>query len=471
MAVSNENDASTVGCLLVVSGVGIGLAIFLALTQKEPAWFWLMVLGALVQWGVFSIHKEAIKPIDKIKLELAAARLRIERIDEEKKNLELALLAFRERGRSEGRALSLYKLELEKLDSSKKEIDREKSDLLNQKEFARRELVELEAKRREHEIRMKEIRQQVETELSEMWQKCWDEKSSGFPMLAAKSADAWMAVWENDVSALRRRAPVAAIDLKRKLSKEIRGLKESEAIHRSLVEYYESLFPWIEEFRGESSPADLVGEETTDEGFRPLWIQASEWQNLSEVQRSQLALDRYIERKKSKWEIGIEYERFCGYELEKKGWKVEYHGAIRGIDDLGRDLLARKPGRVLVVQCKNWSQHKEIHEKHVFQTYGTMVAMRIEEPESEILGWLATSTRLSARAKKFADALGLKVNESLKIGPFPRIKCHGESGIYHLPFDQQYDAIVMRPERRDIYCHTAEEAESKGFRRAMIWRG
>jgi hypothetical protein len=56
------------------------------------------------------------------------------------------------------------------------------------------------------------------------------------------------------------------------------------------------------------------------------------------------------------------------------------------------------------------------------------------------------------------------------MGDFPRIKCNinrttGEQ-IYHLPFDQQYDAAVVDCAKGECYAFTVKEAEEKGFRRA-----
>jgi hypothetical protein len=42
--------------------------------------------------------------------------------------------------------------------------------------------------------------------------------------------------------------------------------------------------------------------------------------------------------------------------------------------------------------------------------------------------------------------------------------------IYHLPFDEMYDATVVHPDRGEFYRATVAEAEEEGFRRAMRWR-
>ena len=42
--------------------------------------------------------------------------------------------------------------------------------------------------------------------------------------------------------------------------------------------------------------------------------------------------------------------------------------------------------------------------------------------------------------------------------------------IYHLPFDQQYDKILI-DKQGEFFAHTVKEAEEKGFRRAFRWSG
>jgi hypothetical protein len=85
-----------------------------------------------------------------------------------------------------------------------------------------------------------------------------------------------------------------------------------------------------------------------------------------------------------------------------------------------------------------------------------------------------TSTRLSERAQEFADFLGIETEVERKYDrDYPMIKCNvgGEEKIYHLPFDQQYDNVVIEQEKGEYYVRTTAEAEAKGFRRAYRWRG
>jgi hypothetical protein len=145
---------------------------------------------------------------------------------------------------------------------------------------------------------------------------------------------------------------------------------------------------------------------------------------MSRAETTQLALDRYWQKKKTPWEVGRDYERYVGYRYETDGWKVYYQGIIEGFDDLGRDIVASKENRVEIVQCKYWSQHKEIHEKHLFQLFGTTTAYRLDHPASVVSAKFVTSTQLTERARQFAQALNIAVDESYKLERYPCIKCN-----------------------------------------------
>lgn len=129
----------------------------------------------------------------------------------------------------------------------------------------------------------------------------------------------------------------------------------------------------------------------------------------------------------------------------------------------------------LVIQCKRWSQDKQIREKHVNQLFGTLTMYRFDHPFENATGVLYTTTVLSDRAKEFARALGIEFVENYPFRPYPAIKCNvsrttGEH-IYHLPFDQQYDHVLIEQERHERYVETVEEAEGLGYRRAWRWQG
>lgn len=216
------------------------------------------------------------------------------------------------------------------------------------------------------------------------------------------------------------------------------------------------------------------------------YLSDEEWKRLTVTQRNQLALDRYIQnRKKSSWAIGRDYEMSCAYSLRSQGYSVEMHGIEKKLDDLGRDLIAQRfdktlfetdytKGELLVIQCKCWNKDFPVRENVLMQLYGTTIAYQIENKKQLGTGikvvpvlMIPSFTKLSNMAICFAKELGIRISRQ-EFMEFPRIKCNinGNSKIYHLPFDQQYDNTQIKNEG-EFYAFTIAEAESKGFRRAM----
>ena len=189
-----------------------------------------------------------------------------------------------------------------------------------------------------------------------------------------------------------------------------------------------------------------------------------------------MAFDRFWSRPKSKWLLGRIYERYVGYLYEIKGYDVEYVGIFKGYEDLGRDLICQKGNDFIIIQCKNWSQFKTIYEKHIFQFFGTVFQYKDENPNKKVKAIFYTTTKLSDLARRFAQELGIELQENLKFEKaYPSIKCNinrvDGTKIYHLPFDQQYDNVKIEKERGEFYCAKVGEAENKGFRRAFRFRG
>lgn len=262
------------------------------------------------------------------------------------------------------------------------------------------------------------------------------------------------------------------------------GRLRREAVYQAKVAQYQldyllSLNPHLED-ELEMTPEEATSllpdhyESSPDDPCKA-WLSPEEYQNLPNVQKWQRALDHYNNRKKSNWQIGIEYERYIGYLLEQKGYRVRYFGATEGRSDMGRDLISENKNQILIVQCKRWSKDKTIHEKHIFQLYGTTVLQRFRTTsDKEILGVFVTTASLSPLAEMCAKHLGIKVYTHVPLESYPQIKCNisntGER-IYHLPFDQQYDRTMLNPDDGDMYVSTVLQAEAKGFRRAFRWHG
>jgi hypothetical protein len=309
-----------------------------------------------------------------------------------------------------------------------------------------------------------------------------ENRFAGIEILAEAWADYELARGEVEAQDLiRKKHPAySSAEVVRAKSKELAAVRKRAKYLEQVLKLYEWHVPWLTELRDleeEESYAKLASVDG-DQGDDPVagWLTKEEWAALSPAERNQRALDRYWKAKKSKWQIGRDYERYVGYLYENDGYDVAYYGIEKGLEDLGRDVIARKDGRIDVVQCKRWSAERTIHEKHVFQLFGTVTAFRIDNPDSIVSGRFVTTTKLSDRARAFAERLEIRVDEAFAFDEsYPCIKCNVSMAdgvrIYHLPFDQMYDATVVHRERGEFYARTVKEAEDAGFRRAFRWHG
>ena len=248
------------------------------------------------------------------------------------------------------------------------------------------------------------------------------------------------------------------------------------------LQYLLALYPGLQDVL-DMDYADLQFEKgkIPEHDYTRDYLSKEEWDSLSVSDRNQLALDRYVEsNSKTKWQIGRDYEMYIGYTYEQDGWSVQYTGVELGYEDLGRDLVAVRGDDTHIVQCKYWGESKVIHEKHIMQLYGTMVAYRIQNPSKDprnIKGIFVTNITLSDTASKFAQLLDIVVRENIPKGEFPRIKCNigkdeygANTYIYHLPMDLNYDSVKL-DKPGECLVFTVREAEEKGFRRAFKWTG
>lgn len=330
-----------------------------------------------------------------------------------------------------------------------------------------------------------------------------EEKSIFFPSLLAARLYAFDAITEIQKQTFlsKMRPSWVSADKLQLIRKDAR--EQLRLLHRLefRLRYLESLFPWLADFSDEDISSLMedtdrqVGAVAEFDSEDPIYesnlISREEGQKLSTAERNQLALDRWLKnRNKSAWQIGREFERFYGYQMESKGFSVQYHGALDGLEDLGRDLVAQKGEKTLIIQCKYWAKHKTIHEKHIYQLYGTWCDYIISKnlmPKSrqgelfserdilkKVVPKFVSTAKLSDRAKLAAEMLQVEVEiiENVEMN-YPRIKCNisstGEK-IYHLPIDQQYDKVKIEPKKGELYAMACKVAEEKGFRRAWKWR-
>lgn len=284
-------------------------------------------------------------------------------------------------------------------------------------------------------------------------------------------------------SSVERKKKIASI---REIRSEAKSRIEESKIALYQLEYLKKLYPLIDDildmdFREISNFKSLTD---IEENYDPIrkYISDDEWKKLSQIEKNQLALENYIKsRKKSNWQIGRDYELFVGYTMESKGYLIDYYGSINGLEDMGRDLIVKSKSnkKIEIIQCKYWSKKKTIHEKHIFQLFGTMIGYGIENNISKrnLKGTFITNIDFSPKAVLVAEELGINLINNFEMNEFPRIKCNigkdlngKETKIYHLPMDQQYDKVkIDKP--GEFYAFTVYEAETNGFRRAFKWHG
>jgi len=280
--------------------------------------------------------------------------------------------------------------------------------------------------------------------------------------------------WGYDSRRLKKVASLREIraDAKRRIA------EAKEAIYQ--LEYLKALYPGLEDVLDtDYRELRFIGEIPDHDPTRD-FLSKEEWDSLPSSEKDQLALDRYIQsRQKTKWQIGRDYELSVAYEYIKKGYSVDTFGSRNGMEDLGRDLIATNSNRIVIIQCKYWSKEKTIHEKHLFQLYGTVTMYKIEHPGCffDISPVFVTNTSLSPVARQVAKVLNISVVESHEMVNFPRIKCNigkdefgNTTRIYHLPMDAQYDTTQIKSPG-EFYAFTVQEARTAGFRRAYKWHG
>lgn len=311
-----------------------------------------------------------------------------------------------------------------------------------------------------------------------------NQKKQTFPYLADLFAELDRYEAEAAAAALRAKSFPAvkkAEEIESNGKKLAKLRRENKSLHYQL-NYLKDTVPWLEEFitlpPAQAYVAETAAAVEDEYNLYREWLDPDEWKALAPIEKFQIALNRYRENcihgspTKTAWAAGIEYERYIGYRYEQNGFSVRYTGATDGLGDLGRDLIAQKEGRTLIVQCKRWNAHKTIHEKHIFQLYGTLEKYRFEHPQEQCIGVFISTAELSPIAKDAANFFEIETRVIPYSAEYPMIKCNiaanGER-IYHLPMDQQYDRVAIETEKGECYTETVAEAESLGFRRAKKW--
>lgn len=305
--------------------------------------------------------------------------------------------------------------------------------------------------------------------------------SQNCPWLAERISDYFeMLDTKEEQYLIHKRNPaIVASKLIAEMKKDKKELLKENKLLQYQLTYLISNFPMLEDLMQLSNSeiqeaiSNINENEDNKDEYDILknYISPEEYNKLPTIEKYQLALDRYLNKKqKSLWEIGISYERYIGYIYENKGYKVLFNGALEGFDDLGRDVIAENKNEILIIQCKYWKKERIIHEKHIFQLYGTMILKQLNT-KKKVKGILVTTTILSDTAKQIAKYLNIQFKENeIFDKTYPCIKCNinktTKEMIYHFPFDQQYDRIQIDLKSGEKYVSTVIEAEMLGFRRA-----
>lgn len=240
-------------------------------------------------------------------------------------------------------------------------------------------------------------------------------------------------------------------------------------------EYLLSIYPELKVYRNDDAYLQYMQEEEERCNIKN-WLVDNEYEKLSETEREQLAVDRYIDNfnyKWTNWEKGRNYEIYVAYMLYNAGYDIIQEGLNKKLEDKGRDIIAthRKNGRILIVQCKNWSEHSMIRENVIFQLYGSYMQWLVDNSKTlsdDVVPCLYYTCQLSPVAKECAKMLKVEC-VYMPIGRFPAIKCNinknTKEAIYHLPFDRHYDLVKINAKGKG-YMFEISKAIEAGFRRA-----
>lgn len=329
-----------------------------------------------------------------------------------------------------------------------------------------------------------------------------EEKAKAFPWLLAARSEFEDLLARRDARFLETKKHPATKSAELVREHRVKAKEAELNLNQSLYRqhYAEKLFPWLTDLLDEDLQKMIADFKTFDSTRNDTeavanpaqtYLTHTEYMELSETERNQRALDRHESSPKTKWQIGRDFERYVGYLLEEDNYDVFYYGATQGLEDLGRDLVATRKEETLIVQCKYWSSEKTIHEKHVYQLYGTFCDyvisnnLGLQSKQGKLFGardalhnvrpLLLTTAKLSERAQLASKLLNVESKTiPMEKWNYPKIKCNvsqrGGIKIYHLPFDQQYDTVKIEKERGESFVATCIVAENLGFRRAWRWK-
>ena len=241
---------------------------------------------------------------------------------------------------------------------------------------------------------------------------------------------------------------------------------DSEDDHALMRDQWTTIIKGLKKRKTEPKPKIMPVERKTDAQIGIDFENGNDKSSKTKVQNPRASMKRFwITQGLSPEEIGRRYEIYIGWHYETIGWKVEYNGAVMGLEDSGIDLICTKGDMILIIQCKNWNRNRVIHEKYIHQLFGSASDYKMKVSEGFRVGAaFYTSASFSEKAKETAKRFHIMLHEQYYLEKFPCIKCKSDTHTYYIPNDIEYFTVNIDTKNGDMFCGSVDEAESLGFK-------
>ena len=170
------------------------------------------------------------------------------------------------------------------------------------------------------------------------------------------------------------------------------------------------------------------------------------------IRHQRYGLDGSPSEPKSNRQIGLEYEMSVAHEYRLHGYKVDLRGSRLGYDDMGIDVIAKRDGRTVLIQCKYWGYGKLIRENIVCQLKGSwdFYLLKNHLPRENVQARIITNIYLSETAKEVADALGIvyeEGHEKVIVSELKADVANEDGGNDDMPDEIEWDEIPLYQSR------------------------
>ena len=163
------------------------------------------------------------------------------------------------------------------------------------------------------------------------------------------------------------------------------------------------------------------------------------------IRHQRYGLDATPSEPKSNRQIGLEYEMSVAHEYRLHGYKVDLRGSRLGYDDMGIDLIAKRDGRTVLIQCKYWGYGKLVRENTVCQLKGSwdFYLLKNHLSRENVQARIVTNVYLSETAREVADALGIVYWEGHEKVILPELKADMDNVNDDMPEEIGWDEIPI----------------------------